>query len=168
MPHILRSLPLTLVAVPLLIAGLGACQPQTQDRATVDTTAVLSAVDSIRTAFEEAVKAGDFEKQAAAYATEGILSAPLAPPAEGRDSIQAALHRITPPGATLDLQPIDTRVLGPHWVYEYGIGTLSFTPEGASAPQKTRSTYFALLRRTSAGWKVYREALSLNHPPPSQ
>lgn len=159
----------TFLALGLAVAAL-ACQPQggqqTAERTAVDTAAVEAAFDSMRSAFEAAVKAGDFDRQAAVYADDAIYSPPMAPPARGRDSIRAVLQRTTPPGATLDIQPMDLTILGPDRAYEYGIGTLTFTPPGADQPVSMESTYFALFRRTADGWKITREVLNMNAPPP--
>lgn len=46
-------------------------------------------------------------------------------PAPRRVSIRAVLEQTTPPGATLDIQPMETRILGPDRVYEFGTSTLS-------------------------------------------
>lgn len=89
----------------------------------------------------------------------------MAPPVRGRDSIRSMLERITPPGATADIESLDTGILGPDRVYDYGTVTFTFTPEGESQSQQMTSTYFALFERTPQGWKIIREVLSLNHPP---
>lgn len=158
------------VTVTLVAVALLACQPagqqQTTDRAAVDTAAIEATFDSLRAGFEEAVEAGDFDRQAAIYTADAVYSPPLAPPVRGRDSIRAVLEQTTPPGATLDIQPMDLRILGPDRVYEFGTSTLTFTPEGAEQPVSMNSTYFALFHRTDGGWRITREALSLNQPPP--
>lgn len=48
-----------------------------------------------------------------------------------------------------------------------GTATLSFTPEGADEAVRMGTTYLAVFHRTEAGWKIAREALSANQPPPS-
>lgn len=166
-----RPPPTILAVLFLLAAAASGCQPQDEQRRTspepaVDTAAVMAAFDSMRSGFEELVAEGDFDAQAAIYTSDAVYSPPLAPPIRGRDSIRAVLERTTPPGATLDIQPMDTRILGPDWVYEFGTSTLSFTPEGAEQSVSMSSTYFALFHRTDDGWRITREVLSLNQPPP--
>ncbi|MEF8940238.1 MAG: SgcJ/EcaC family oxidoreductase, partial [Salinivenus sp.] len=134
--------------------------------APVDTTQIRATFDSLRSAFEQAVAAGDFEAQAGIFTADGVYSPPMAPPIRGRDSIRAVLERTMPPGATADIQPIEMRILGRDWVYEFGTTTLSFTPEGANQPRKTTGTYSTLFHRTENGWKVTHEAFSSNAPPP--
>lgn len=159
----------TVAAATVLAVLALACQPadqQTDGQAAVDTASIEAAFESMRTSFEAAVKAGDSERQAAIYTEDAIYSPPMEPPVRGRDSIRAALERTTPPGATLEIRPIDLTILGPDRVYEYGVATLTFTPPGADEPASMSSTYFALFRRTADGWRIAREVLNLNQPPP--
>lgn len=168
----------SLLAALALSVGAAACQPpapegeggeaamDTGQETAVDTAAIMAELDSMRTAFEEAVAAGDFEAQAAIYASDAIYSEPGLPPVRGRDSIRTALERGTPPGATLEIEPMETRILGPDWLYEMGTGTITFTPEGAAEPVSGSSTYLVLFRRTAEGWRIHREALSADEPPP--
>lgn len=155
-----------------VIVSVGACQAQGQQEnasnsAGVDTAAIMSLFkDSLPRGFEAAVAAGDFDAQAGIYAEDAIFSAPMAPPVRGRDSIRSVLERITPSGATADIESMDTGILGPDRVYDYGTVTFTFTPEGADESREMTSTYFALFERTPEGWRIVREALSLNHPPP--
>lgn len=160
-----------LVTTFLLVGG---CQPAGEQEPTagtagIDTAAIMATFkDSLPRGFEAAVQAGDFEAQASIYAEDAIFSAPMAPPVRGRDSIRSMLERITPPGATADIESMDTGILGPDRVYDYGTVTFTFTPEGVEQSRQMTSTYFALFERTLEGWKITREALSLNHPPPGR
>lgn len=162
--------------MPVLLAlavsvGALACQPPAEEggvpEAAVDTAAITATLDSMRSAFEDAVSAGDFEAQAAIYAPDAIYSHPGRPPVEGRDAIRSLLEEVTPPGATLEIEPMDFRVLGLDWLYEIGTGTFSFTPEGAEEAVQATSTYLVLFHRTEAGWLIQAEALSANEPPPA-
>jgi len=155
----------------LVLAGtvlLGACQPQEvrDDEGRIDTAAVKASIDSIRTVYEEAYANGDFETLRTVPHAQMIYSPPGRAPVHGRDSIVAYEERARPPGATLDIEPTDLRVLSPNWVYEYGTSTLRFTPEGAEESQSIQTTYLVIFRKTSDGWKAYRESLSSNHPLP--
>lgn len=168
MPRLLRP-SIRAAAVIVLATAAAACQPEPEERAggaAVDTAAVMSSLDSMRTVFEEAVEAGDYETQGSVYTSDALFSAPMTPLARGRDSITAVQRRTTPPGATLVIEPIEERILSPDWVYEYGTATLTFTPEGADGPVEMGSTYFVLFQRTPDGWKIHREALSADGPPP--
>lgn len=153
-----------------LLTAIVACETPPAQRAdealAVDTAAIMATFkDSLPRSFEAAVQAGDFEAQASIYTEDALYSHPMAPPVRGRDSIRAFFERVTPPGATADIESIDTGILGPDRVYDFGTVTFSFTPEGADELVTMGNTYFALFERTPEGWKITREALSLNHPP---
>ena len=153
-----------------LAAGLAACQPAERGEQAVQDTAgqntVKTALDSLRTAYEEAVAAGDFDAQAASFTSDAVYSPPGMGPIQGRDSIRAVLEATTPPNATLELRPLEGKRLGEDWYYEMGVGTFTFTPEGADQEQEMAATYLAFLKRTPDGWRVHREVVSPNAPPP--
>lgn len=159
----------TAVAVAGLAAILAACQPQAQqpaETAAVDTAAVRASIDSLRESFEADFAAADFAAMADYYAADALYSHPGLPTARGRDSIQAVMERTHPPEGTIEITPMDLRVLGSDWAYEYGVGTVTFTPEGAEEPVEASSTYLVVLHRTADGWKLHRESLSANGPMP--
>lgn len=156
----------------LLSAGLLACQPADEaadgedGKAKSERPAASAAIDSTRAAFEQAVAEGDFEAQAGIYTSDAILSMPGTGVTQGRDSIRALVERTTPPGATLEITPLESRSLGEDWRYELGTSVFTFTPEGADDEQTVESTYMVLLRQTPDGWKIHREVLSPNAPAP--
>lgn len=147
------------------------CQPQGQQQATsqpaVDTAAIRSAVRSVNTAFEKAANAGDMKKAMSFYTEDAVVAPPMAPPISGRDSILAFMKRTIPAGATFKVDTREIEPLGPDRAYTMGVTTVSVTPEGAGQAQTSEFTYFALVRRTPDGWRYYREAYNLNHPPKS-
>lgn len=151
-----------------LLLGAVACQPQTpeqgQDSAALDTRAIRADIDSLRSGFEEAFNAGDYQAAASFLHPDMIYSPPGSPPIQGRNSVIAHDRRAFPAGATIEIQPMDTRILSDEWVYEYGISAISFTPQGADSQQSVESTYLVIIRDTDEGWKVYRESLSSNGP----
>lgn len=162
-----RSFPpqIWILAVAVAAFGLAACQPQGQgqrQQTAVNTAAVQATLDSLRSAYMEAYNAGDFEKTAKVSHPEMIYSPPGHPPIRGRDSVAAHEKKTRPPGATIDLKPIDTRILSSEWVYEFGTATVTFTPEGADSSRSAKSTYLAIFRKTPDGWKTYRETISTN------
>lgn len=154
-----------------LSVGALACQPPAEEEGVpetaVDTAAITATLDSMRSAYEEAVSAGDFDAQAGIYAPDAIYSVPGRPPVEGRSAIRALIEETTPPGATLQIEPMDFRVLGPDWLYEIGTGTFSFTPEGAEEAVQATSSYLVVFHRTEEGWRVQAESVSANEPPPT-
>lgn len=160
-----RMGPLVIVALLATVA----CQPQDQEAqqtSATDTAAVRAAIDSLRGAFESAFQAGDAEAMASFYAEDAVYSAPGEPPAEGREAIRDVIERTHPPDATIDISPSDLVVLDGERVFEFGTGTMTFTPEGAEQSVEVSSNYSLLVRNTDEGWKLWREALSSNAPPP--
>ena len=158
-------------AVALALAvGFAGCQPADQgEEAAQDTTgqaAFQATLDSMRTAYEQAVADGDFDAQASLYTSDAVYSPPGMGPIQGRDSIRAVLEATTPPNATLDIRPLEVKRLGEDWFYEIGVGTFTFTPEGAEQERETSATYLVFFKRTPDGWRAHREVLSSNAPLP--
>lgn len=157
-------------AAVLAVVALAACRPQggpdTEEgrtagadgrQAAVDTAAVLESIDSLRSAYQQAVAEGAWKRLGGMTTGDALI---VQPGDAARDSVLAAHDTPFPPGSTLEIEPRETRVLGPDWVYELGTGTVTWTPEGADEPRTLRDTYLVLLHRTDGGWKVHREVAS--------
>lgn len=158
--------PLASLFIGFLIAGMAGCQPQPSPQTSVDAAAVKAELDSLRSVYEEAYAKGNLENAVRAVAhSEVTYSPPFHPVIRGRDSAIAHEKQAWPPGATLDVDPMEVRVLSPEWVYEFGTATVSFTPEGEKGAQSTESTYLILFRKTDEGWRSYRESISSNQLP---
>jgi uncharacterized protein (TIGR02246 family) len=159
-PLIVRHLALVVVA-----ASVVACQPQGQQQfeqhAAVDTAAVRAAIDDLRSAYEEAVASGNFENMAKGLAEGAVMVPPGGPQ---WDSLFAASELPFPPGSTIDITPIEVRVLSEDWAYEFGTSTVTYTPEGATKALMLKDTYLVIFRNTDDGWKLYREVASSNLP----
>lgn len=150
----------------LALVALAACQPQDgpemedgpeDPRASaVDTAAILESVDSLRSAYEQAVADGDWGRLGTMVTDDAVM---VSPGPAAWDSL-AALETPFPPGSTLEIDPWETRVLGPDWAYDMGTGTVTWTPDGADEPRTLHDTYLVLLHRTDDGWKVHREVAS--------
>lgn len=167
----MRNRRLTTGISVLLVVFFTACEPAERQQArqpAVDTAEVTATLDSLRSAFLDAYEAGDAEAIASLWAEDGVTSGPGAPPVRGRDSIRALVSRDPALGeATAEIAPLDVRVLNRDWAYEMGVLTVQFTPEGADQQQSVEMSYLAVLHRTPAGWKYYREAYNLDQPPKS-
>lgn len=173
MPN-LRHLHLAVASgVVVTMGSLAGCQRPRQGQsdqvATVDTAAILLALDSLAAAVMRADNTGDTELFASTWAEDGVMSLPGGPLIRGRDSIAAVFkHRPPlPPGGSLRINPMEIRVLSAQWAYAFGVDTLTYTPKGAQEPIKETATFLVLIRRTPDGWKTYREVLSPNQPPGS-
>ena len=149
-----------------LAVAVAACQPQdtqrTQPLAAVDTARVRATIDSLRDLYERGVATGDFERLATVLAEGAVMVGPGGPQ---WDSLRAASPYPWPPGATIDITPIEVRVLSGEWAYEFGTSVTKYTPEGRTEMRTLRDTYLVLFRNTGDGWKVYREVASPDLPP---
>lgn len=148
------------LAVGGLVAVAG-CQPQgqpTSEAAAIDTAAVMAGIDSLRSGYAQAVAEEDWQALAGMVTGDArIVGAGTA----AWDSLRAAAGDAPfPPGATLEIQPRETRILAEDWAYEMGTGTVTWTPEGADEPRTVRHTFLVILHRTAEGWKVHREVAS--------
>ena len=83
------------------------------------------------------------------------------------NSVRDASEGPWPPGAEFELTPIETGVLGPEWAYDFGVTTVTYTPDGSSESRTLRHTGLVLFRKTEDGWKMYREVASPTLPPDS-
>lgn len=164
---------LTLVLAAALIGLTTACQPAgqeggMQETAAVDTAAIMASLDSLRSSFEEDFAAGDAGAMAGQFTQDAVYAEPGGPPVTGRSPIESAMEANLPPeGATITIEPTRTRIVSADWVWEMGVSTASFTPEGADEPQETSSNYLVIVHRTSEGWKLAAEALAPHQLPGS-
>lgn len=153
----------------LSLAGTIACQQPVQQQGegagAVDTAAVLAAIDSLRSAGEQAYSEDDIGKVADSFHPDLIYSPVGSPPIRGPDSAVAYENRNMIFGATFDFEPIETRVLTDRWAYQLGTSTLRFAVEGAEEKQPLTATYLDIFHKTDDGWKVYRSVISSNELP---
>jgi len=150
-----------------IAAVVAACEPQDRQDAggtSIDTAAILASLDSLAAAVMEAHKSGSAEQYAATLTPDAIASMPGSPMVRGRDAIVAGFKATPPlpPGATMQVTPMEIRVLSADWAYAFGVDTLTLTPPGATQPKKETSTFLVLIKKTPEGWKTYREVLSAN------
>ena len=152
--------------VVVVAGGLAACTPQGEQQSAqqgaVNTAAVRADIDKLRSAYEEAVRSGNFENMGTMLAQGAVMVPPGGPQ---WDSLFAASELPFPPGATIDITPIEVRVLNQEWAYEFGNSTVKYTPKGADKAWSLKDTYLIVFRNTGDGWKLYREVASSNLPP---
>lgn len=144
----------------LATLALGACQPQAQqaeEAAAVDTAAITASIDSLRSAYEEAFNAGEWQRLQTMVTEDALI---VTPGGAVRDSLQASPGGPYPEGATLEINSAEARIMSSDWAYDMGTGTMTWTPEGAEEARSLSDTYLVLLRRTADGWKVHREVAS--------
>ena len=137
------------------------------DRATtpvtamVDTAGVREIIDSLRARFEAGVATGDMESLGSVVASDVIAVGPDGP---AWDSLRAASDSPWPPGTTLDITPLELRVLSDEWAYELGTSVATWTPPGSNETRTLRDMYLVLFRKTPEGWKLYREVATSDLP----
>lgn len=155
-----RRYPWTAALLCALLLALAGCQPAGQgggEVAAVDTAAVMESLNSLRSAYEQAVADGDWQRLGGMVTEDARI---VNPGGEAWDAALAAAAEAGtpfPPGATLQIHSAEVGVLGPDWAYDMGTGVLTWTPEGADEARTVRDTYLVLLHRTADGWKVHRE-----------
>lgn len=137
------------------------CEQSQQDQRTqgvaVDTTAVLSAIDSLRNSYQEAVATENYKNLSSLVTESAIMVQPGSPEWE---SMRSETQYPFPPGATIDIKPIEVQVMSEKWAYEYGNATITYTPKGSKELKTLRDSYLVLLKNTADGWKVHREVAS--------
>jgi ketosteroid isomerase-like protein len=158
--RILAVLP-TIVSV----ASLGGCQGDRSDqRDPVEPSAFRAEIDKLRSAYETAVAAGDFDAMTTLLADGAVMVRPGGP--EWDAMAAAASGAPFPPGARITITPIEVVALSNEWAYEFGTSTTTYIPERSDAALALRDTYLILFRNTGNGWQAYREVAS-SAPPPS-
>jgi ketosteroid isomerase-like protein len=163
---IIREL-LLVLTVAFVTGGTVACRSQARQRAgeqqVVDTVAVRGTIDSLRALWQKSVAAGDLRTMTTMLADGAVM---VQPGGAAWDSLAAAGSGAPfPPGATIDITPIEVRVMSPEWAYEFGNSVVTYKPAGARQARKLTDTYLILFRKTASGWKVYREVASSKAPP---
>lgn len=154
------SLPAMSLLVIMLITG---CQTKEQNQGqmekgtAIDTTAILSAIDSLRSNYQTAVNNGNYEKLSGLVTKDAKM---VQPGTSEWDAMRKAAEGPFPKGATIDIRPMETHVMSKDWAYDMGSSTISYTPEGADDSKTLTDTYLVILKRTDDGWKVHREVAS--------
>lgn len=116
-------------------------------------------VDSVNTAYVDAVRRRDVEAAAALYAPDAVLHAPRQRPIGGRDAIRARLGAWLP-GATLqDAQVTTESVLGDD---DEVVATGRYTyavRDGRRARSDAGTWLMALRRQADGSWRIVRDVM---------
>ena len=120
-------------------------------------------IDKLRTDYEAAVAAGDITAMLPLLADGAVMVHPGSP--EWVAMAAAAQGLPFPPGAVIDIRPIEVVGLNDEWGYEFGTATTTYTPPGSAETTHLHDTYLLLLRNSGDGWKAYREVASSGPPP---
>ena len=158
-----RGAILSAVVTLALVSGCGepdavpADAGSTTEASVPDTVAIRTAIDTLRARYEAAVASGDFASLGE-LVTEDVIA--VGPGGPQWDSLRAASEFPWPPGATLDIDPREVRIINSDWAYELGSSTATYVPPGQSERRTLQDTYLVLFRRTPDGWKLHREVAS--------
>lgn len=146
---------------------ISACQQrekQPHQQPATDTTSIKASIDSLGRVVQKAHDTKDNELMASTWAKDGILIIAGRPPVFGRDAIVSALSNMPPlpPGAKMEIHPLDIHVMSSEWAYVLGVDTLKYTTPGTTKQTIETSTFLVLVRKTAEGWQTYRETLTPN------
>lgn len=148
--------------VVTLMSALTGCQPADEggmEQAAVDTTAIMSAADSLRRTYAEAYNAGDTTAVLSTLSPDFVFLPAQGPPIEGRRKVVSILGRGISMNQQIAISSRDVKVLGNDAVVDYGTATFTMdTPNADTAQTTHRHGYLMVAERTSDGWKLTRAA----------
>ncbi|WP_428409621.1 YybH family protein [Hyphococcus sp.] len=148
------------VAMGLLFLSLAACGPSGEGAGDVSD---VSGIDQAREQFEAAVAGGDPAAFGALVHPDTVI---VQPGSEDWKAMQAAAGWAPfPQGATIDITPLETRVINEEWAYDFGASLVTYPDPETGEEIELRDTYLLILRNTGDGWKPYREVASASPPP---
>ena len=127
-----------------------------------DAAAIAAALAELAERVKAAYKNNDADLYASTLDEDAIISMPGAPPIRGRAALKAVFESRPPlpPGAKFEVVPTELEIINGDWAYAFGIDTLTM-PSGDNEPPVIQTmTFMVLIRRTSEGWKTFREVIS--------
>jgi ketosteroid isomerase-like protein len=137
----LRSLAALLAVTPLLAACAAGAGPITQ--------ADRDAIDAVRTAFRDAVQAGDVAGMLATYTDDVVEMPPNMPMRSGKAAAEAAASS-EPQASEFTLIPLETEGVG-DLAYDRGTFSFMMSVEGMPEPMTETGKYVVLLRKQPDG-----------------
>lgn len=152
--------PRTLAALVGVAPLLWACG------ATPIAPADVDAIDSVRTAYQNAILAGDQAAVLALYADGVVEMPPNMPIRNGKSAIEAAAEEPQP--TTFSLTPVETDGVG-DLAYDRGTYAASVMMEGMEQPVNDTGKYLALLRKQDDGsWLMTTVIWNSDLPVPAE
>jgi len=135
-------------------------KPHTNEN--LDAAAIGAALNELANTIKRAFATSDADLYVSAFTEDAILSMPAMPQARGKAAIKEFFinRPELPPGATFEVEPTEIEILSSEWAYAFGVDTLKYTPPGSGKELTETMTFMVLIRKTSDGWKTYREVLS--------
>lgn len=136
-----RSLAALVAVAPLLGACAAGPGPITQ--------ADRDAIDAVRSAFREAVLAGDVAGLLALYTDDAVEMPPNMPMNSGKAAIETA-NTSNPMPSAFSMTPMETEGVG-DLAYDRGTYSFAMSVEGAPEPMTETGKYLVLLRKQADG-----------------
>jgi uncharacterized protein (TIGR02246 family) len=132
------------------------------DEANFDAVSIGAALAELAEQVKTAYANNDADLYASTFADDAIVSMPGNPPIRGRDALKASFKSRPPlpPGATFEVDPTELEIINGEWAYAFGTDTLTIPAEDAGTPIIQTMTFMVLIRRTTEGWKTFREVIS--------
>jgi ketosteroid isomerase-like protein len=127
----------------------------------------IDAIDSIRTAYQNAIQAGDGAAVLALYADGAVEMPPNMPIRNGKSAIEEAAAA-EPQPTTFSLTPVETDGVG-DLAYDRGTYSASVMIEGMEQPVNDTGKYFVLLRKQGDGsWLITTSIWNSDLPVPAE
>src|SRR5262245_42757206 len=156
----MKSMKWTAVAVAVALL-LGGCQKK------VDTAAVSDEMKRSTGDWAAAYNAGDADKIAAMYTTDGVLMPPHAQAAQGADAIREYIANDTATaktnGVTLSIEPNASGASGD---LAWQAGTFKVTDASGNAVDTGK--FVELRQNVDGAWKITRDIWNSDNPMPAQ
>lgn len=129
-----------------------------------DAEKIGSALTELAETVKSAYATNDAELYASTLADDAIVSMPGTTPVRGRAALKAAFESRPPlpAGATFEVNPTEFEIINDDWAYAFGTDTLTLPAGEGGSPIVQTMTFMVLIRRTSEGWKTFREVVSAN------
>ena len=131
------------------------------DNSGLDKDRIAAEVLELAERVDKAYRTNDSELYAETLDEDAIVSIPGKPPVRGREALKSMFESRPPlpPGATFEVNPTEIEIISGDWAYAFGTDTFT-VPISHGAPVVETMTFMVLIRRTSEGWKTFREVLS--------
>jgi uncharacterized protein (TIGR02246 family) len=132
-------------------------EARTREERTRREQAMRRLVDSVNTAYVDAVRRRDVDAATALYAPEAVLHAPRQRPIDGREAIRARFAAWLPGASLQDAQVTTERVLGDD-EQVVATGRYTYAVRDGRRARSDRGTWLLAMRRQADGsWRIVRD-----------
>jgi len=123
---------------------------------------IIQALYGLAETIKTSYRINDAEMYASAFDEDAIVSMPGKAPVRGLQALKEMFvtRPALPPGATFEVMPTELEIINGDWAYAFGTDTLTIPAASGGDPLVETMTFMVLIRRTSQGWKTFREVIS--------